>query len=99
MSFFQIRGFYSGGAAQQDGLYREKRPGRRTAPEKERESASSSRCTALAATVGTGNIAGVATALTAGGPGALFWMWVSAPDRHDNRLCRDHVGNQVPVQG
>ena len=35
-------------------------------------------CTALAATVGTGNIAGVATALTAGGPGALFWMWISA---------------------
>ena len=35
-------------------------------------------CTALAATVGTGNIAGVATALTAGGPGALFWMWVCA---------------------
>lgn len=35
-------------------------------------------CTALAATVGTGNIAGVATALSAGGPGALFWMWVSA---------------------
>jgi AGCS family alanine or glycine:cation symporter len=37
-----------------------------------------SACTALAATVGTGNIAGVATALTAGGPGAVFWMWVSA---------------------
>ena len=35
-------------------------------------------CTALAATVGTGNIVGVATAITAGGPGALFWMWVSA---------------------
>lgn len=35
-------------------------------------------CTALAATVGTGNIAGVATALTIGGPGAVFWMWVSA---------------------
>ncbi|MDP1835876.1 MAG: sodium:alanine symporter family protein [Chlamydiales bacterium] len=34
--------------------------------------------TALAATVGIGNIAGVATALTAGGPGALFWMWVTA---------------------
>ncbi len=33
--------------------------------------------TALAATVGTGNIAGVATAITAGGPGALFWMWVT----------------------
>lgn len=35
-------------------------------------------CTALAATVGTGNIAGVATALTLGGPGAVFWMCVSA---------------------
>ena len=35
-------------------------------------------CTALAATVGTGNIVGVATALAAGGPGAVFWMWVSA---------------------
>lgn len=35
-------------------------------------------CTALAATVGTGNIAGVATAIAAGGPGAVFWMWVSA---------------------
>ena len=35
-------------------------------------------CTALAATVGTGNIAGVATALTLGGPGAVFWLWVSA---------------------
>jgi len=33
--------------------------------------------TALAATVGTGNIAGVATAVAAGGPGALFWMWVT----------------------
>ena len=32
-------------------------------------------CTGLAATIGTGNIVGVATALTAGGPGALFWMW------------------------
>lgn len=37
-----------------------------------------SACTALAATIGTGNIAGVATALTAGGAGAVFWMWVSA---------------------
>ncbi len=35
-------------------------------------------CTALAATVGTGNIVGVATAIAAGGPGALFWMWVAA---------------------
>lgn len=35
-------------------------------------------CTALAATVGTGNIVGVATAIVAGGPGAVFWMWISA---------------------
>ena len=34
--------------------------------------------TALAGTLGTGNIVGIATALTAGGPGAVFWMWVSA---------------------
>ena len=35
-------------------------------------------CTALAATVGTGNIVGVATAVKAGGPGAIFWMWMAA---------------------
>ena len=35
-------------------------------------------CTALAATVGTGNIAGVAGAIAVGGPGAVFWMWISA---------------------
>ena len=35
-------------------------------------------CTALAGTVGTGNIAGVAGAITIGGPGAVFWMWISA---------------------
>ena len=35
-------------------------------------------CTALAGTVGTGNIAGVAAAIAVGGPGAVFWMWVIA---------------------
>lgn len=35
-------------------------------------------CTALSATIGTGNIVGVATAIAAGGPGALFWMWMAA---------------------
>ena len=35
-------------------------------------------CTALAATIGVGNIAGVAAAIAAGGPGAVFWMWLSA---------------------
>lgn len=35
-------------------------------------------CTALAATIGTGNIAGVASAICIGGPGAVFWMWIAA---------------------
>ena len=35
-------------------------------------------CTALSATIGTGNIVGVATAIVEGGPGALFWMWIAA---------------------
>ncbi len=35
-------------------------------------------CTALAATIGTGNIAGVASAVVIGGPGAVFWMWIAA---------------------
>ncbi|MBP5158288.1 MAG: sodium:alanine symporter family protein, partial [Treponema sp.] len=35
-------------------------------------------CTALSATIGTGNIVGVATAIGLGGPGALFWMWLAA---------------------
>ena len=41
-------------------------------------------CTSLAARVGSGNLAGVALAITAGGPGAVFWMWVAAfvADRH-----------------
>ena len=49
------------------------RPGRRT---DEGISGFQALCTALAATVGTGNIAGVAGALTIGGPGAIFWMWI-----------------------
>ena len=35
-------------------------------------------CTALSATIGTGNIVGVATAIVSGGAGALFWMWIAA---------------------
>src|SRR5690554_7442450 len=57
--------------------------------------------TALSATVGTGNIAGVATAVFLGGPGALFWMWLTAlvgmatkyseADRKSTRLNSSHV--------
>ena len=45
---------------------------------KDRDSGFRALCTALAATVGTGNIAGVAGAIAIGGPGAVLWMWVSA---------------------
>lgn len=44
---------------------------------KRRDSGFRALCTALAATVGTGNIAGVAGAIAIGGPGAVFWMWIS----------------------
>lgn len=50
----------------------------RTKPEKGTVSPFRAMCTALAASVGTGNIAGVAGAIALGGPGAVFWMWVSA---------------------
>ena len=44
-------------------------------------------CTALSSTIGTGNIVGVATAIAAGGPGALFWMWVSAFFGNGYKIC------------
>ena len=52
-------------------------------------------CTALAATVGTGNLVGVAGAIALGGPGSIFWMWVAAiagmmtkfAEVHCLRLC------------
>ncbi len=43
-------------------------------------------CTALSATIGTGNIVGVATAVCAGGPGALFWMIVGSILRNGNQI-------------
>lgn len=81
--FFQFRGFSFWWNATAGALINNRKNNRRKKQEKNgthRESISQfqSVCTALAATVGTGNIAGVATALTAGGPGALFWMWISA---------------------
>lgn len=49
-------------------------------------------CTALAATVGTGNIAGVAGAIAIGGPGAIFWMWVGSSPGHGSQICRGGPG-------
>lgn len=48
-------------------------------------------CTALANTVGTGNISGVATAIVSGGPGALVWMWVSAFFGMSTKACEKSV--------
>lgn len=44
--------------------------------------------TALAATIGTGSIVGVATAILAGGPGAIFWMWLTGVFRHRHEVFR-----------
>ena len=48
-------------------------------------------CTALAGTVGTGNIAGVAGAIAIGGPGAVFWMWISAILECARNSLRSHL--------
>ena len=53
-------------------------------------------CTALSATIGTGNIVGVATAIAAGGPGALFLDDRSRIFRNGNQIRRRTSGNQVP---
>lgn len=75
---FQIRGFSYWWRATAGSLGKSSKGPENEKEDKKGISQFQSVCTALAATVGTGNIAGVATALTAGGPGALFWMWVSA---------------------
>ena len=52
-------------------------------------------CTALSATIGTGNIVGVATAISAGGPGALFWMILTAIFRNGNKVFRRSSGSKI----
>ncbi len=73
---FQMFGIKVWWKATAGSLFREERG--KKEDKKGRVTKSQAACTALAATIGTGNIVGVATALTAGGPGAIFWMWVSA---------------------
>ena len=53
-------------------------------------------CTALAATVGTGNIAGVAGAIAIGGPGAVFWMWISALLGMCTKFAGSDIGGVFP---
>lgn len=60
------------------GIFHDEHITKHTAKEDQSISQFQSLCTALAATIGTGNIVGVASALIAGGPGAIFWMWIVA---------------------
>ena len=55
--------------------------------------------TALGTSVGTANIVGVATAITAGGAGALFWMWVAAFRRDGNEVLGSRPGSPVSRDG
>ncbi len=60
------------------GIFKDKHVTAHTGKEDMQISQFQSLCTALAATIGTGNIAGVAAAILSGGPGAIFWMWIVA---------------------
>ena len=55
-------------------------------------------CTALANTIGTGNIAGVASAIATGGPGAVFWMWVSGLFGMSTKACEIILGQRYRVK-
>ncbi len=59
-------------------IFKEKHVTAHTGKDNKAISQFQSLCTALAATIGTGNIVGVATAIVLGGPGAIFWMWIMA---------------------
>lgn len=71
--FIQVRGFKEGMKRTFGGLFHKKGDA-----DKEGMSSFQALATAIAAQVGTGNIAGAATAIAVGGPGAIFWMWVAA---------------------
>ena len=73
LGFIQIRGFKEGIRRTFGGLF-----GKKGKAGKEGMSSFQALATAIAAQVGTGNIAGAATALAIGGPGAIFWMWIAA---------------------
>ncbi len=73
LGFIQIRGFGEGMRRTFGGLFSKK-----GAQGADGMSSFQALATAIAAQVGTGNIAGAATAIAIGGPGAIFWMWIAA---------------------
>ncbi len=75
---FQISHFTHWVKCTVGGIFKDKNVTAHTGKDDKSISQFQSLCTALAATIGTGNIAGVATAIISGGPGAIFWMWIVA---------------------
>ena len=73
LKFIQIRGFKRGIKQVFGGLF-----GKKGEAGNDGMSSFQALATAIAAQVGTGNIAGAATAIAIGGPGAIFWMWITA---------------------
>ena len=73
LKFIQVRGFGEGMRRTFGGLF-----GKKGEAGKDGMSSFQALATAIAAQVGTGNIAGAATAIAVGGPGAIFWMWIAA---------------------
>ncbi len=76
--FFQVSHFRHWMRNTIGGIFKDKHVTAHTGSEDTQISQFQSLCTALAATIGTGNIAGVAAAIVSGGPGAIFWMWIVA---------------------
>ena len=76
--FFQISHFSHWVKNTIGGIFKDKHVTAHTGKDDTQISQFQSLCTALAATIGTGNIAGVAAAILSGGPGAIFWMWIVA---------------------
>ena len=76
--FFQISHFKHWISNTIGGIFKDSHVTAHTEKEDTQISQFQSLCTALAATIGTGNIAGVAAAIASGGPGAIFWMWIVA---------------------
>ena len=56
-------------------------------------------CNALSATIGVGNMAGVAVAISQGGPGAIFWMWVGGLCWNEHKIFRVRFIGYVPRSG
>ena len=93
--FFQFKGWKVWMGDTLGALFRDRRV--RKAQDHQSISQFQSFCTALAATLGTGNITGVATAIVTGGPGAVFWMWISAILGMCTK-CRKCARDQISLQ-